>query len=126
MDKEILKKVYDLAKIKHINYLNEETSNISKSIIENINKRQECELFQYLNHLTYEQNLMILAITYIGRGDCNEKFNKNKDVKDIYEFMLNYVRDTFPNNEVTISQIYGKASLDEYLKKGFELLEIKI
>lgn len=130
MDKEILKKVYDLARIRHISYSNEESTNCSISLAEGIdakyNRREESELFQYLDSLTHEQNLMILTIAYIGRGDCYEEFEENKDIKKIYTDMLAYVKDTFPNNEVTILQIHQKAPLDEYLKKGFELLKIKI
>lgn len=130
MDKEILKKVYDLAKIRHISYSSEEGSNCSVSLAEGIdvkyNRKEESELFQYLDSLTYEQNLMILTIAYIGRGDCYEEFERHKDIQKIYTDMLDYVRETFPNNEVTILQIHQKAPLDEYLKKGFELLEIEM
>lgn len=130
MDKEILKKVCELAEIRHNSYL-KGTNIKSVSLAEGIetieyNEKEEMELLQYLESLTYEQNLMILTVAYIGRGDCNDEFENHKDYEKIYKDMLNYVRDTFPNKEFLVSQIDEKLPLDEYLKKGFELLKIAI
>lgn len=128
MDKEILKKVYDLAEIRHKSYLNGETNFKSVSLVNEIehNEKEEMELLQYLESLSYEQNLIILTVAYIGRGDCNDEFENHKDSEKIYKDMLNYVRDTFTNKKFLVSQIHEKLPLDEYLKKGFELLKIEI
>ncbi len=130
MDREILKKVYELAEIRHNSYLNEGTNekflSLSEGIEEGYNEKEEMELLQYLESLTYEQNLMILTVAYIGRGDCNDEFEKHKDNNKIYKDMLNYVRDTFSNKEFLVSQIDEKLPLDEYIQKGLELLKSEI
>lgn len=131
MDKEILKKVCELAEIRYNSYLNEENNGKSVSLmdgIENIeyNAKEEMELLQYLEDLNYEQNLMILTVAYIGRGDCGIEFEENKDTNKIYKNMLNSLKDTFPNKEITILKITEKFPLDDFLKRGFELLKIEI
>ncbi len=63
MDKEILKKVCELAKIRHNSYLKGSSIKFV-SLAEGIeaidyNEKEEMELLQYLESLTYEQNLIM-------------------------------------------------------------------
>lgn len=128
IDKEILKNVYELAKIRHTDSLNKKDDRTLLEKIEagDYNRSEESELYKYLESLTYDQNLMILAIAYIGRGDLDEDFEQNKDIEKIYNFMLNYVRRTFQEKSFVVNQIHQKLPLDNYLKRGFELLKIEL
>ena len=126
MNNEILKKVYLLSKERYDEFMTEPESSSSLTEIELSNilqKRENSKLLQYLKSLTYDENLMIAAVLYIGRDYSDEEFLK---IPNIFEEKLKEMKETFPSNDILINQIYSKAPLYKYLENAFRLFSINI
>lgn len=128
MNLEILKKTYELAKERYYESLQKPSSNDSSifSLDELRNYHEEMknnELFKYLNSLSFNDNLMIIAVMYIGRDYTEEEFAEEEK---LFDKKVKDMKDTFATKELVIKQIYQKVPLHEYLENAFKLYNIEI
>lgn len=128
MNKEILKKVYELAKKRYYKYSQTDNSNgtmkLSLEELRSYNEEMKKDaLFKYLNSLSYDDNIMIISAMYIGRDYSKEEFEKEEK---LFDKMLKDMKCRFSTKEFVIKQIYQKVPLHEYLEKSFKLYNIKI
>ncbi len=127
--KEELKKVYLLAKERHL----EESTCVDDFTVENLRdtyakdlsySAKENELFDVLNGLDFESIKIIQTIMYIGR-------DHDYDRNDSYETRYKKYRESLDfrgwnEKEIEVDQIVQKVPLDNYLKDGFEILGINL
>jgi len=123
MNNEILKNVYVLAKERYQESITEAKDRPLTELSDILEKREKNKLLQYLNSLTYEENLMIAAVMYIGR-DCSDK--EFFETPNIFEERLKEMKNTFSSNDILINQIYGKLPLHKYLENAFRLFGINL
>lgn len=91
-NKDILLKVRDLAIIARNNYLSEEKTNSSCGLVDisqvglanYFEKRQQSELFCFLNSLDDEQIKVVQAVMYIGR-DHEVPMPSDEELEEYYE-----------------------------------------
>lgn len=129
--KEILKKAYRLARERSLfyqKYCNNENKvgHIDMADVEDgdeIYKKKEDELFNYLNELDYNVVKIIQTIMYLGR---DKEYFKEDPPELIYKKLEKDLEQSWNDKEVEVYQIFQKMPLDRYLKDGFEILKINI
>lgn len=85
-------------------------------------KGKEKELFNFLNSLDYEVVKALQVIMYIGRdSDCMEEDGTYNYEKSRERFDYQGWND---DKSIEVDQMVQKPHLNEYLKKGFEKLNI--
>jgi hypothetical protein len=93
--------------------------------IKNPNKQSpEYKLQNYLENLNFETIKIIQTIMYLGRDN---EYSNFQSPKARYEKLReDFDKQGWATKEIEIRQMVGKIPLDEYLNKGFEILEIEI
>lgn len=125
--KEILKKVYELARDRHIQYNlnNKKEGIIDLMSIEDIEwSEEEKALDSYLNTLDFEDVKMIQTIMYLGR---DKDYNRSSMPEEIYRENREYMDNLgWTEKYIEVNQIVEKLPLDKYLENGLKILNIKL
>lgn len=125
MNIEILKKVYELAKDRRQEEEKNENQESPQIDLEEMRiKREKSELLNYLKSLTFEENMMVLTVMYIGRDVSIDELNEYENPEDLFAKHLSIYKGSFEKKEYVINQIYQKFPLNEYLANGFKILNI--
>lgn len=153
---DVLKTVLRLAAIRHQEVVREEQKGIidfrkvNIDLDEIVRKRQESELFEYMNSMNMNTIKVIQTAMYLGRNyqlpdipdeqmeEYLEIMVENPDfvipcpsrrVNNPEEVFLEWLDDLsfqkgWKSKAIEINQIYEKVPLDEYLQAAFEILGI--
>jgi hypothetical protein len=100
--------------------------NISFTELENT--PEETALLKYFENLTYEDIQLVQAIMYIGRDGKGYFVDEDTEItaSDLLNKAIISFKDLHPNKKVAISHVTAKAPLDNYLRKGAEILNIQL
>lgn len=126
---EVLKKVYNLAYERRIEYKKNGTEDItigknSRNILEAIRNPAEDKLIKYLNELDFETIKMIQTVMYLGRD--NEYSDLSNGEQRYLKLREDFDKKGWKTKDIEISQIKQKVPLDKYLKKGLSILGVEV
>lgn len=122
----VLMKIIALAKERREVTADEGVVTLSTSAIqdyydseENDRERQlSSALYEYLLQLQFEEVKFVQTLMYIGR---DESLEENVDAESLYKDVYASLR--WDTQELEAEEIVDKMPLDEYLRRGMELME---
>lgn len=86
-------------------------------------KEKDKALTEYLDKLDFEQIKILQTIMYLGR---DQDYDSNDTPEQIYKKQREYFDNLGWNEKwMEVEKILEKAPLDQYLKKGLEILKIE-
>lgn len=116
---EIVKKVQAIASIRRDTYQSSDTGEIGGVPQTADHIKAERDLIELLENLSFDEIKFVQTIMYLGRDTTEEELEKHSGVELL---AMTYKHLNWDSKEIETDQIISKLPLDEYLKKGLEIL----